>query len=870
MKIKNQRRLAADKVRNKSEFAIQMGDEFKNFGESGNFDDEDSSENPEQGEIGSEDKIKTSFFPVPVISFKKDIPIPVIQLFGFVIFPGSVVPITLSDVESQIALEQAIQSGRFVFASLVNENAKNQKEAVRNFGTVAFVIRAFKDGNVVRALLSGVYRARIDKFVREIPPFLVQVQIFEDKKPIIFNPELEALSRQLFVIFEEYLELLPIKPPPEAISILRNIDIPGKLADIIASNLPLKPHEAQDLIETLDQTERIRKLIGILIREKEVLKIQAEISRRVQENIDKAQRIRILQEEIKEIQKELDKLEGVKSEIDELKDKAEKLPDNVKKEVLKQIDRLTSIPKESPEYTVILTWVQEVLALPWTEETQDNLDLKRAKRILDEDHWNLEDVKERILEFLSTGALKGSLPRGAILCLVGPPGVGKTSLGKSIARALERKFVRISLGGVRDEAEIRGHRRTYVGAMPGRIINGMKQAGSKNPVFMLDEIDKLSFDFRGDPASALLEVLDPEQNNSFVDHYISLPFDLSRVLFICTANQIDTIPAPLLDRMELIFIPGYTDIDKLNIAKKYFIPKISQGVGLSPKYDVHIDDSAILKVIRQYTREAGVRELSRKLEALMRKLGKKLLLGEIKLDEQKDGNKIKIKDSDVEELLGIPLFSEFEDVKGEFIGVATGLAWTPYGGDIIKIETSVVPQDSSINLTGSLGEVMKESARAALTYAKVNAQKFGIDQRKFKMGLHIHVPEGAVPKDGPSAGIAMCISIISALSSVPVRQSIATTGEITLRGKILPVGGIREKLLAAYRYGVEEVILPKQNQKDLEKVPDEVKQKLKFHFVEHLDEAVSIVFGSNILKKDRRSKSLKSSSKKQSKKKNET
>ncbi|GBD03146.1 Lon protease 1 [bacterium HR19] len=776
--------------------------------------------------------------PLPTINFRKDLPIPVVNLVGFVIFPGSITPITVANPESQLAIEHAIQSHRFIFASLINEQATNPKDAIRDFGVVGFIMRVAKDGNSIRALVSGIYRAKIEKFVSSIPPFLVNVQIFEDKKPVIFNPTLEAMTRQLLELFEEYVSLLPIKPPPEAIAVLRSVEVPGKIADLIAGSLPLKPSEAQDILETIDQEERIRKLISIIIKEKEILKIQNEISKRVHENIDKAQRIRILQEEIKEMQKELEQLEGVKSEIEELREKAEKLPEQAKKEVLKQIERLNTIPKESPEYTVALTWIEEVLSLPWNEETKDNLDIKRAKEVLDEDHWNLEDVKERILEFLSVAYLKKSISRGTTLCFVGPPGVGKTSLGRSIARALGRKFVRISLGGVRDEAEIRGHRRTYVGAMPGRIIAGIKQAGTKNPVFMLDEIDKIYADFRGDPASALLEVLDPEQNNAFLDHYISVPFDLSKVFFICTANQIDTIPPPLLDRMELIFIPGYTEIDKLNIAKKFFIPRYKEETGLQ-EYNIKIEDRAIFKVINEYTREAGVRELGRKIQNIFLKIAKKIAVGEIS-DNKKE---IVIDEKKVEELLGPEEFAIFEDTRGEEIGVVTGLAWTPYGGDILKIECNIVPNEKSITLTGNLGEVMKESARAALTYAKVNAKKLGIPEKKFSYGIHIHVPEGAVPKDGPSAGSAIAISLISALSSKPVRQDIAITGEITLRGKILPVGGIREKVLAASRYGVKEVVLPKLNQKDLEKIPDEIKNKIKFHFVDHLDQLVEIVFG---------------------------
>lgn len=775
------------------------------------------------------------------IKFKEDVPIPVITLVGNPIFPGALSPVSLTDEEVIAAVERALTSHRFVFATILKEDAKTPKD-VEPFGTICFIARSGRgpDG-IYRVLLFGQMRAKIMDFVRELPPFLVRVKAFEDKKPVIFDPELEALARELFSMFIDYISILPVKPPPEFIAFMRTIDVPGKLADIIASNLPLRTSEAQEIIEILDQKERVRKLISVLIREKEVMKIRAEISKRIGEKIEKAQKVRLLQEEMEELRKEIEKLEGhKKDDIQDFKERAEKLPEQVKKEVMKQIDRLSSIPHESPEYIVIRNWIEEVLALPWVEETQDNLDINRAKNILDEDHWNLEDVKERILEFLSVASLKGEIPKGAILCLIGPPGVGKTSLGRSIARSLGRKFVRVSLGGVRDEAEIRGHRRTYIGSMPGRIITGMKQAGSKNPVFMLDEIDKLSFDFRGDPAAALLEVLDPEQNNSFVDHYISVPFDLSKVFFIATANVLENIPDPLVDRMEVIFIPGYTDLDKLNIAKKYFIPKALENTGLQGKYQVEIRDEAILKIVREYTYESGVRELSRKLESLFRKVGKSILVGEGNI--QLSNGKIEIKEEIIPKLLGPPVFLKTEDVSGASVGVATGLAWTPNGGDIIKIEVALIPGKPEIHLTGSLGSVMKESAEAGITYARVNSKSLGIDQKKFKYGIHIHVPEGAVQKDGPSAGVTICVSLVSALSGRPVRQDVCMTGEITLRGKILPVGGIREKVLAAYRFGAKEVILPYENIRDLEKVPKEVKEKIKFHFVKHLDEVWDKVF----------------------------
>lgn len=795
---------------------------------------------------GKDEQIQSSLAKISeteIGKFKEDIPVPVITLFGNPVFPGALSPVSITDEDTISAVEQAISSHRFVFATIIKENPKGPKD-IESFGTICFIARSGRgpDG-IYRVLLFGQARAKIENFVREIPPLLVRVKILEDKKPLIFDPELEAYTREVISMFIEYISLLPIKPPPEFIAFLKSIDIPGKLADIISSNLPIRVREAQDLIETIDQRERMRKLLSILLREKEITKVRSEISKRIGEKIERAQKVRLLHEEMEEIRKEIERLEGQKKDdLEEFREKAQKIPEQARKEVLRQVDRLASIPTESPEYIVIRNWVEEVLALPWTEETEDKLDIKRAKEVLDEDHWDLEDVKDRIIEFLSVGVLKNEIPKGTILCLIGPPGVGKTSLGRSIARALGRKFVRVSLGGVRDEAEIRGHRRTYIGAMPGRIIMGMKQAGSKNPVFMLDEIDKMSFDFRGDPAAALLEVLDPEQNNAFVDHYISVPFDLSKVLFITTANVAENIPGPLLDRMEVIYIPGYTDLDKLNIAKRYFIPKALENTGLKGKYEIEMKDEAILKIIREYTYEAGVRELSRKIDSLFRKIGRNILSGEGIISN----GKTEVSADIVGKLLGPPTFINSEEVSGASIGVATGLAWTPAGGDIMKIEAALIPGKSEIHLTGSLGNVMKESAEAGITYARVNAKNLGIDQKKFNnFGIHIHVPEGAVPKDGPSAGVTICVALVSTLSGRPVKQDISMTGEITLRGKILPVGGIREKVLAAYRFGIKEVILPYDNFRDLEKIPQEVKEKMKFHLVKHLDEVWEKVFIKN-------------------------
>ena len=794
------------------------------------------------GNVSEEKKESFGFptlLPFDLSKIKEDVPIAVLPLQDTYVFPWAVVPVTVVSPELQKTVEHALETTRVLFCTLLEDTSKPPVPSnIAKIGTVCFIMRYARVENELRLLLAGLSRAQILEFVKEVPPILARVRVFEDKKPIVISVEVEALMRTAKDLFMQYISMLPIQPPPEVISAFRMLDEPGKVADIIASNLPLRREQAKELIETFDQGERLKKIISILIRETEVLKLQKQISEKVRHSFDKMQRIRMIQEQINELKKELRALEGKKDEIEELREKAESLPERAKKEVLEQISRLESIPKESPEYVVIRNWIDEVLALPWNEETQDNLDVERAKKILDEDHWDLDDVKERILEFISISKLKGEIPKGLILLFVGPPGVGKTSLGKSIAKALGRKFVRVSLGGVRDDAEIRGHRRTYIGAMPGRIMMGMKQAGSRNPVFMLDEIDKLGVDFRGDPASALLEVLDPEQNHSFLDHYISIPFDLSRVLFICTANITDTIPPALLDRMEVIRIPGYTEFDKLHIAKHFFIPKAKRELGFDGKIDVQITDNAILKIIRNYTKEAGVRELERKVVSVLRKYALNYFL-------RKDGVRNQIDEKQIEELLGPPEFLEFEEVQGEEVGVATGLAWTPSGGEILKVEVMLYDGDEGLVLTGHLGDVMKESARAALTYVR--------SKIKFpKKSVHIHVPEGAVPKDGPSAGVAMVVALFSAVSGKPVKQSIAMTGEITLRGKIIPVGGIREKVMAGARYGVTDIILPEQNRKDLQKIPDGVKEKIRFHFVSHLDEVIKIVFGDSLSTKKSR------------------
>lgn len=762
--------------------------------------------------------------------------IPVLPLFGSVIFPGMVAPVAVVTEDSISAVEKAVSAKRLIFCVLRRGESLEypRPEELHSIGTVCFIAKVARmPGEPLRILLQGIRRAKIIRVVEPQPPYTAEIEPIEDRK--IVSLETEALMRAVKDQFGGYLSLLPIPIIPEAISFLRTIDNPGKLADLVATNLQLKPQEAQEFLETLDPTERLRKISALLVRETEVLKVQNEIAAKVRENMEKIQKQQLLREQLKVIKGELGELEGTGRDIDELKDKVERsnMPDYAKGEVLRQIKRLEVMHPEFAEAQVIRTWIDEVLALPWGAKTRDNLDVKRARQILDEDHWDLEDVKERILEFLGVSKLRGEAGKGPILCFVGPPGVGKTSLGKSIARALGRKFVRISLGGLRDEAEIRGHRRTYVGAMPGRIMQGVKQAGSQNPVFMLDEIDKLASDFRGDPAAALLEVLDVEQNKEFVDHYINMPFNLSAVLFICTANITETIPPALLDRMEVIRIPGYTEYDKIKIAKAFFIKKAFGEAGIEPS-SISLSDEAISEIIRKYTREAGLRELERKIHAVARKIALKIAEG--------DGE-VKVRKTDIEKYLGPPEYPEIEKEIAPEVGIATGLAWTPSGGDVMKIETQVVKGSGGLYLTGSLGEVMKESARAALTYAKVHAEKFGIDPETFgKSDIHIHVPEGAVRKDGPSAGVTITCALISALSGKQVRGDVATTGEITLRGKVLPVGGIREKILAASRYGIKEVIIPEANKKDVVKLPKDVVKALKIHYAKTLDDVIKFVF----------------------------
>lgn len=636
--------------------------------------------------------------------------------------------------------------------------------------------------------------------------------------------------RTVLGYFEQYIKLSK-KVSAETFATVQDIEEPGRMADIISSHLPLKLKDKQKLLETLDVKERLHRVIEILNNEKEVIQLEKRIGQRVKRSMERTQKEYYLREQMKAIQKELGEREGKTGEVEELRDKiiASNMPEHVHKAAMKELSRYEKVPSTSAESSVIRTYIDWLISLPWTKETKDDLNIKRAERILNEDHYGLEKVKERVLEYLAVQKLTKSL-KGPILCLVGPPGVGKTSLAKSIARSLNRNFVRISLGGVRDESEIRGHRRTYVGAMPGRIIQGMRKAGTINPVFLLDEIDKMSSDFRGDPSAALLEVLDPEQNKNFSDHYIEETYDLSKVMFIATANDLSGIPIPLRDRMEIIRIAGYTEFEKMHIAKDYLINKQIKEHGMT-KQQLQIRDEAIQGIIRYYTREAGVRGLERQIATICRKTARILISEEKK--------RVVVTANNLEEFLGKRLYRYGEAELEDQVGVATGLAYTAFGGDTLQIEVALAPGKGKLVLTGKLGDVMKESAQAAFSYVRSSAEKLGIDVDFYeKYDIHIHVPEGAVPKDGPSAGITIATALVSALTGKAVRRDVGMTGEITLRGRVLPIGGLKEKALSAHRAGLKRIILPKENEKDLEDIPESVRDDLTFIPVSHVEEVL--------------------------------
>ncbi len=764
-----------------------------------------------------------------------DIPeeLPILPLRETVVYPQMLIPLVVGREKSIKLVEDALAGNKIIGMCMQKTPVEEPTpDDIHKVGTVGIIVRSLRfPDNTLRLFVQGLQRIRIIEFTQTEPYFKAKVEVIEER--VEKTVEIEGLMRNLLNLFQKMASLIP-QFPEELIINAMNIQEPGKLADFIAFNTNLNINEKQEILETIDIKERLQKVTYYLTRELEILEIANKIQNEVKNEIEKSQKEYFLRQQMKAIQKELGEIDPREMEINELRQKLQeaKLPPEAMKEAERELERLALMPPGSAEYTVTRTYLDWLISLPWAKSTEDNLDIKRAEEILNEDHYDLEKVKERILEYLAVRKLKSDM-KGPILCFVGPPGVGKTSLGKSIARALGRKFVRISLGGIRDEAEIRGHRRTYVGALPGRIIQGMRKAESNNPVFMLDEIDKLGADFRGDPSAALLEVLDPEQNNSFVDNYLGVPFDLSKVMFIATANVLYTIPPALLDRMEVIELPGYTEYQKLGIAKGFLIPRQLKEHGLE-NYQIEFTDEAIKKIIREYTREAGVRNLEREIASIIRKIAKGIAEGSI-------SDKVIVDKEDIPKYLGPEKYTFGMKGEKDEVGVATGLAWTEAGGDILFVEALVVEGKGNLILTGKLGEVMQESAKTALSYVRSKLKDLNVSYEILENSdIHVHVPSGAIPKDGPSAGVTIATAIASALTKRPVKKDIGMTGEITLRGKVLPVGGIREKVLAAHRAGLTAVIMPKENQKDLEEIPEEVKKDLTFYFVEHADEVLNL------------------------------
>jgi len=762
--------------------------------------------------------------------------IAVLPLRDTVLFPQAFMPLAVARESSVRLIDEAVGSGRMIAVFAQREAAEDdpQQQDLHPIGTASHIHKMFKlpDGSL-RIIVQGVMRVRLDEMVSTRPYLKGRVTELPEAVGEKDKLEIDALQRNIKTNFQQIVSLSPLMSD-DLQTLAMNITEPGRLADFIASSLgTISTETKQEVLATLDVRARLDLLNRLLIKELEVLELGSKIQSQVQSEVGKNQRDYFLREQLKAIQKELGEGDDQTREIDELRDKIEAagLPEAVKKEAMRELDRLSKMPPAAAEFTVARTYLDWIVALPWNVRTDEVIDLPRTKKILDDEHSGLEKLKDRILEYLAVRKLNPSL-KGPILCFVGPPGVGKTSLARSIATSLGRKLVRISLGGVRDEAEIRGHRRTYIGALPGQIIQGLRRAESKNPVFILDEIDKLGSDFRGDPSSALLEVLDPEQNNTFRDHYLDVPFDLSEVLFITTANVLDTIPGPLRDRMEVLELAGYTEEEKLAIAREHLVAKQVQNHGLTSKH-VSFSDPALRAVIRGYTREAGVRNLEREIGAICRKVARRRAEG--------DEAKIRVTPELVNELLGAPRFMDEEvEQRTKQPGVATGMAWTPVGGEVLFVEASRMAGSSSLTLTGQLGDVMKESARAALSWVRAHANEWNIDPDFFKASeIHLHVPSGAIPKDGPSAGVTMVTALVSTLSRRAVRGDVSMTGEITLSGKVLPVGGIKEKVLAAKRAGIKEVILPKQNEKNVkEDLNEELRRGLTIHLVSTIDEAL--------------------------------
>ncbi|NWF53612.1 MAG: endopeptidase La [Syntrophaceae bacterium] len=759
--------------------------------------------------------------------------LPILPIRESVLYPKMLLPLMVSQDRHVKLIDSALLGNKMIgVVALKNKEATEVKpEDLFEVGTAAYILKMLKmPNNSLRLLIQGTSRIQVGEFTQKDPFLRARVKTLADQGEK--SSETQALMAGVKGIFQKFVEMAPNLPAELAIMAM-NVEEPGVLADLIASTLNLTLEDKQAILETLDVIARLEKVNLSLSKELSVLELGSKIQSQVREGIDKSQKEYFLREQLKAIQKELGEKDERTVEIEDLRQRIAraKMPPEALKEAERELDRLAKMPPAAAEYTVARTYLDWLIEIPWAVATEDNLDIQQAQKVLDEDHYDLEKVKKRILEYLSVRKLKADM-KGPILCFVGPPGTGKTSVGKSIAKALGRKFIRMSLGGVRDEAEIRGHRRTYVGALPGRIIQGIRKAGSNNPVFMLDEIDKLGMDFRGDPSSALLEVLDPEQNYSFSDHYLEVPFDLSKVMFITTANILDPIPAPLRDRMEVLDLPGYTEEEKLRIAKDFLVPKQIAAHGLTEER-IQFRDGALRRIALEYTREAGVRNLEREIANICRGVARKVAEGA-------EGLTVVDPESVPSYLGPVKFFSEVAERTSE-PGVATGLAWTPTGGDLLFVEATRMKGRKGFSLTGQLGEVMKESAQAALSYVRSKAKTLKISDNFFDSSdIHIHVPAGAIPKDGPSAGVTMFTAITSLLTGRPVRSDVAMTGEITLRGLVLPVGGIKEKVLAAKRAGITTLILPKKNEKDLEEVPEQVKKDLEFRFVQKMDEVIQI------------------------------
>ena len=774
-----------------------------------------------QGLVGSERKIPET--------------VPVLPVRDMVVYPFMILPLYVGREKSIRAVEEALSRDRLILlvAQKDAEVEDPNSQEIYPVGTVTMIMRVLKmpDGRV-KILVQGLARTRILEFLRKEPYFEARIaEILDDEVPTM-GVELEALIR---TVKEQVSRSASVgkQISPDILVIINNLDHPGRLADLVASHLDLKVEQAVEILEITSPEERLRRISDFLRKEIELLEVQQRIQSQAKEEIDKTQREYYLREQLRAIQKELGETDERQQEIDEFSAKIEKakMPSPVAAEAKTQLNRLARMHPDAAEASVVRTYLEWLIELPWSKQTRDKIDIERARKILDEDHYNLEKVKERILEYLAVRKLKKNKMKGPILCFVGPPGVGKTSLGRSIARALGRKFVRISLGGVRDEAEIRGHRRTYIGALPGKIVQGIKTAGTNNPVFMMDEVDKVGADFRGDPSAALLEVLDPEQNVAFTDHYLGVAFDLSKVMFITTANMADPILPALKDRMETIEISGYTEEEKLHIARRYLIPRQLKEHGIT-EGQLQLTDEGVLKIIRGYTREAGLRNLEREIATVCRKVAKEVAAGRTE--------PFRVTAQNLHRFLKAPRYLPEPEQEQDEVGVGTGLAWTQAGGDIMYVEATVMKGKGQLLLTGHLGEVMKESAQAALSYARARAPELRVKEDLFsKVDIHIHVPAGAIPKDGPSAGITMATALISALTRVPVKRSVAMTGEVTLRGKVLPVGGVKEKVLAARRGGITTVLLPQKNDKDVKELPKTIRRGMHFVFVEHMDQVLA-------------------------------